>query len=197
MKILIQLINGRQYQCTINDERASAEFLENVKYWEIFERAILRISKPQETWAFNPDFIEKIHFITTIDPGWRPPENIIASKCISQETYNHKLAALDARNQETGIRFSAGKVTEAVIRITLASGAMEYFNYIAMLKSPLEQRINLSLLFQKVSYTIPCEDGGFVLLNPRRIICIQLHPAPPETSDSAWLVEGLEELPVA
>lgn len=196
MKILVQLISGKQYACSIN-EPACAEFLANLKFWEIFEQGILRIHDPQETWALNPAFIEKIHFLTDADPGWRPPENILASKCITQESYQRQRKALDAKNQGRNIEFAEGKVAKAVLKITLASGAVEYFEYLAMLKSPLEQRINLSLLFQKVAYTIPCESGGFVLLNPARIVCIQLHPAPPERPDSAWLVETIEEAPAS
>lgn len=195
MIVVIQLINGRQYRCAVGGERASAQFLDNLKYWELFERGILRIHGPQDTWALNPDFIEKINFMTEADPGWRPPENIIASKCISRETYQRKLEALDAKNQGLGAQFVEGKVTEAVIRVTLASGAVEYFEYLAMLKTPLEQKITLSLLFQKVAYTIPCESGGFILLNPARIVCIHLHPGPPESPDSAWLIEELAESP--
>lgn len=193
MTIVVQLINGRQYRCVINGEQSSAEFLENVRFWELFERGVLRIHRPQETWGINPDYIEKIQFKTEADPGWRPPENIIASKCVSPETYQRKVKALDERNQERGAQFVEGKITEVMVRITLASGAVEYFEYLAMLKSPSEQKITLARLFQKVAYTIPCEDGGFVLLNPARIVCIHLHPAPSESPDSAWLVEEVEE----
>lgn len=193
MNVVIQLIDGRQYRCTINDDRASEDFLNSVKYWELFERRMLRIHGAGETWALNPDYIEKVHFMTNVDPGWRPPENIISSKCISQDAYERKLAALDGKKHGLTETFTEGKIGEAVIRITLASGAVEYFEYLAMLKSPLEQKINLSLLFQKVAYTIPCQEGGYVLLNPSRIICIHLHPAPAETVDSAWIVEKIEE----
>lgn len=193
MTIVVQLINGQQYRCFITGEQASTEFLEYVRFWELFERGMLRIHRPQDTWAINPGYIEKIQFMTEADPGWRPPENIIASKCVSLETYQRKVKALDVKNQERGAQFAEGKITEVMVRITLASGAVEYFEYQAMLKSSLEQKITLSRLFQKVAYTIPCEGGGFVLLNPARIVCIHLHPAPSESTDSAWLVEGVEE----
>jgi hypothetical protein len=189
VKLTIHLSDGRMYPFIIAEGKASEDFLKTVKFWEVFDRPILRIHDGKDTWTFNPDVIEKIHFQTTSDPGWRPPENILAAKSISPESYRHKLSMLEAKPQQEN-QFQEGKFLETVLTITLASGGVEYFECLIMLRQRREQMINLYNLFQKVAFTIPCEQGGFVLINPKRIVCIHMHPSPPEDPDSAWLVDG-------
>lgn len=194
MQLAIHLNDGRQYPFTIAEGQASVDFLMRAKYWEVFDRPILRIHDGKDTWAFNPDLIEKILFQTTENPGWRPPENILSSKCITQEAYQRKLTALDARLAASKRQFQEGKLEEAILKITLASGSVEFFECLIMLRQRREQMINLYNLFQKVAYPIPCENGGFVLLHPKCIACIHMHPSPPEDEDSAWLVDGFAGL---
>jgi hypothetical protein len=194
MQITIHLHNARQYSFAIADGQASADFFETVKYWEVFDRPILRVQAGTDTSAINPATIEKIHFLTTEDPGWGPPENIIFSKCISQETYQRKLAILDTKPTASDAAFQAGNFAEVVLEIALVSGAAEYFETRLMLRQRREQMINLYYLFQKVGYPIPCENGGFVMFNPRHIVCIHMRPSPPENPDSAWLVDKLSQM---
>lgn len=187
MQLTIHLNNGRAYPFIIEDHQASIDFLSNIKCWEVFERPILRIHDRKDTWAFNPDTLEKIHFLATEDPGWRPPENILSAKCITPETYQRKIAGLDAIPADG--QFGDGKVAEAVLKVRLASGSVEYFEYCVMVRQRREQQASLYYLFQKIATPIACESGGFVLLNPKCIVCIHMHPSPPEDSDSAWLVD--------
>ena len=193
MQITVHSIGGRQYPFSISDGKASTDFLKTANYWEVYDRPILRIHDGKGTWAFNPDAIEKIHFLTQEDPGWRPPENILSSKCITAETYRRMLAAIEAKPQGAEGQFEEGKLAEAVIEIALASGAAEFFECLVMLRQRREQLRNLYYAFQKMAYPIPCEKGGFVLLNPRRIVCIHLRPAPPEEQGTAWRVDEVTE----
>src|SRR5262245_28502995 len=123
MQLTICLYDGRQFPFSVADGPAAAEFLGRVKYWEVFDRPVLRIHDGKATWAFKPASIEKILFMTTQDPGWSPPENIIAAKCINAETYRRKLAALEAQPQATADQFKDGKFIDALFTFTMASGA--------------------------------------------------------------------------
>lgn len=190
MRLTIQLKDGRQYPFAIAEGQACTDFFQGLKYWEIYDRPILRVHDGQDAWAFNPCAIEKIQFEGIDDPGWRPSENVLSAKCITQESYQRKVTASTSSGQKSVQSGEEGEVFESVLKIGLASGAVEYFECMLMLRSRRERLINLYNLFQKVAYTIPCESGGFVLLNPKNIVCIQLHPCPPEESDSAWRVEA-------
>lgn len=190
MRMTIQTRDGRQYAFSISDEQTAAQFVSGIRFWEIFDKPVLHIHDGRKTWSFNPALIEKIQF-TDQEPPWRPPENVLSSKCVSAETYRRKLERLGSSPPAAG-RFEEGKLIEAVFELTLASGAVEFFECYLMLRSPREQMVNMYRLFDKVAYPIPIEGGGFVLLNPGQISCIKLNPAPAEESNSAWVVDAAE-----
>jgi hypothetical protein len=190
MQLTICLKDGRQFPFTIADDQPGSDFLKNLKFWEIFDRPILRIHDRSDTWAFQPGAIEKILFLTQEDPGWQPAENILSAKSITAETCQRKLAALGARQQVSEQAAAEGRVFASILTITLASGQEEYFECTLMLRPRREQQFGLYHLFQKIAYPYPAESGGFVLLNPANIFCIQIHPSLPEDTESAWLVDA-------
>lgn len=192
MRVTIQTPNGRQYPFAISGEQAGSDFIAQLKYWEIFDRPILRIHDGRDTWSFNPAAIEKVNFETDAQTPWAPPENVLSAKCIREETYRRKLEKLAAKPHGAA-DFQAGKRLDAVLEVTLASGAVEYFECYIMLRRSHEQMVSLYRLFDKVAFPMPCEGGGFVLLNPKCIVCIRMHPAPAEEPDSAWVVEQYAE----
>lgn len=189
MRLVIHVPDGRSYPFTIADEKAGNEFIAHFKYWEIFDRPILRIHDGRDAWTFNPASIEKIRFETDAAPPWSPPENILSAKCIGADSYRRKREALAARPSPGAADFQPGTRLDAVLEIHLASGAVEYFQSYIMLRRSHEQMVSLYRLFERVAFPLPCEDGGFILLNPKRIVCIRMHPAPLEQPDSDWVVE--------
>ncbi|MCE5230398.1 hypothetical protein LLG95_12505 [bacterium] len=193
MRITVQMQDGRQHAFTIADEKAGAAFIAQIRFWEIFDRPVLRINNGKDAWAFSPASIEKIDFDTDAEPPWRPPENILATKCITPETWRRKIERLDQAAKPPADMFEPGKCIETTLAVTLASGAVEYFECTLMLRERRAQMLNLYRLFDKVGHPVPREGGGFVLLNPRRIHCIRMHPAPAEDAESAWLVDGPAE----
>ncbi|MEN6625798.1 MAG: hypothetical protein ABFD69_06165 [Candidatus Sumerlaeia bacterium] len=193
MRLTVHMTEGRQYAFTISEEQAGADFIDRVRFWEVFDRPILRINDGRGSWALNPALIEEIRFETGKEPPWSPPDNILSSKCISAESYRRKLARLEAGAPAGAGQFQAGKCIEAALEVTFAGGTREFFECYLMLRPRGEQALNQYRLFDKLTYPIPCEGGGFVLLNTRRIECIRIHPSPPEDPESAWLVDGFVE----
>lgn len=192
MQLSVHLSDGRLFMFNIADGQATTEFLSTARFWEIYDRPILRIHDRKDTWAFNPTSIEKIHLVTTENPGWHSPENIITSKCISLENYRRKMAAIDAKPKSSEQR-KEGELVEVVLKAMLSSGTIEYFESFLMLADRHQQMINLYKLFQRIGYAIPCETGGFILLNPSHIVCIHLHPGFSEDHDTAWVVDSFVE----
>ena len=195
MELKVHLVNGSHYSFHLADGAPTVEFFATVKHWEVFDRPVLRVHDGKDTWTFNPSAIERIDFSLEggesqhpDDPKWRSPDNIISSKCISTETYQRKSASLKAR-EPSSVKKEADSAN-VLLQIALASGALLYFESFLMLTEPHQQMVNLYRLFQKLNYAIPCEAGGYMILNPKHVDCVRMHPGFSEGQDSAWVVEG-------
>lgn len=197
MKTHIQLINGKRYAFLLNKEVDAADFFGMLMFWEIFDRKVLRINDGEHCWSFNPHLIEKIHFDFAMGAHWRSPENILSGKFVSEKSYRLKLDALRQKHGSHGTPFQPGEFAEGLAELTLASGSVEYLEFMIMLRPPQEQLMDFSLIYQKPLFPIPWEEGGFMLINPANVSMVQIYPAMTETSGSDWPMDAAAESPQA
>lgn len=197
MKIHIQLINGRQYAFSMNNEAEAAGFIEKLKFWEIFEGKVLRIRNGENCCTFNPHFIEKIHFFSTNDFRWWSPENVLSRKFVSEETYRLKLDAMQERSGTCRSTFRPGEIVAGLAKLILASGSAEHLEFMIMLRPSQEQLMDLSLVFQRPPFPIPWEGGGFILLNPTSISMVRIYPAIVEHGSDWPMAEIPASSPIA
>ena len=193
MQLKLHLVNGGNYSFSLAEGSPTVEFFAAVKYWEVFDRPVLRVHDGKDTWTFNPNSIERIDFSienpdnqNPDDPKWRSPENIITSKCISAETYKRKSASLQTQEQTPVKR--DGDSASVLLELAMTSGTVLYFESFIMLAERHQQMINLYRLFRKLNYAIPCEAGGYIILNPKHIDCVRMRPGLSDDQD-AWTVE--------
>ena len=118
-------------------------------------------------------------------------------KFISEKSYQLKLDVLIRKRDLRNAPSRPEDIAEGLAQVTLASGGVEYLEYLIMLRPSREQLMELSLIFQTPAIPIPHEDGGVVLLNPANISMVKIHSAPIESSTTDWPMDIVSETTLA
>jgi hypothetical protein len=149
--------------------------LRDIEVLELFEERTVRVTNEEGCWLFNPQCIEKILFDLPEDAHCWSPENVLSRRFISEDSFREKLAARKQQNGSCDAQSWKTEIADGLAELTLASGSVEYLEYLIMLRPPREQLMDLSLIFQKPAHPIPRDGGGVVLLNPRNIASVRIY----------------------
>ncbi len=193
MKTIIQLTNGKRFAFSTKKEAGFSRIFETLRFWELFEERTVRVTNEEGCWLFNPQCIEKILFDLPEDAHCWSPENVLSRRFISEDSFREKLAARKQQNGSCDAQSWKTEIADGLAELTLASGSVEYLEYLIMLRPPREQLMDLSLIFQKPAHPIPRDGGGVVLLNPRNIASVRIYSKMIEPSGSDWLMELVSE----
>jgi hypothetical protein len=189
MEIQIQYIDGDISRFTMTDEPRGVEIIESIKPSEFFNQPLLRIQSGKRTTIFSMNAVESIYFSTSLKATIREQPPATTFRTISETEYLEKLQILRSQYESTENLFERGHSIDTLLALHCVSGKKHFVQAEIIAGHRVEQLKDLHNRLGQLTTVIPCSPEGYMAINPRNIKRIEMYPAPPESTHTAWLVD--------
>lgn len=188
MRIVIHCTDASEIAFNLDVPQAGLELLKSLKPAELFNQPQLRVQRGKGTLVINTDLIDSIHFITDLDAGfvYQGPDK--STYPLGEAQYRKRIAELRRHYAEEANPFTPGSTVMLVVALHCLSGQSYYLESEFVAAPRMDQLLSLNNMLTRINGVIPLADGGYVVINPKRVKYMELYPAPVETPATAWLL---------
>jgi hypothetical protein len=189
MEIQVQFIDGEIRGFTMSGERYGLDLIESIKPSEFFHQPLLRLQNGKHTDIFIMKAVESIFFATSHKANIREQPPAREFRTISDDDYQEKLDILRRRSESNMHLFDPGNSIDTLLVVHCLSGKSYYMQVEVIARLRVDQLMELHNRLERLTSVIPCCPEGYLAINPSAMKWIEIYPAPPENSLSAWLVQ--------
>lgn len=190
MNIQIRCTDGEVYCMTMTDEQRGVQIVESIKPSDYFNQLQLRIQRGKWTTMFNMSAVESLHFSTPLKAKTREQPPTTTLLAIPETEYWEKLELLQHRYERLEKLFEAGQSIDTLLALHCVSGTKHFLQAEIVAGHRVEQLKELHDRLGQLTSVIPCSPEGYLAINPHCIRRIEMYPAPPESTHTAWLVDA-------
>lgn len=189
MEIQVQYIDGNISCFTMTDESRCLAIIQSIKPSEFFNQPMLRVQSGNQTTILSMSAVESVYFATSLKAELREQPPATTFRTITEAEYIETLETLRGRYEHQEKLFETGQCIDSLLALDCVSGKKHFMQIQVIAGHRLEQMRDLNIRLGQLTSVIPCSTEGYMAINPHNIIRIEMYPAPPESTHTAWMVD--------
>ncbi len=186
IEVHISLADGSVYRFEQREAELAREALRNLQPSKVFSESTLTVAGEYHTTTFPTSFVTRVELRMDEQPSWSFILNLTDVIWISEKRFRDKVKH-ESGNQSLR-REQPRREGESFVgydEVELVSGEFIYLEIHGITGPRAVRARAVSRLLESPSLSARHEDGRWVIMNPRNILCLSSYPGPPDLPTNA------------